>query len=120
MPKASDKTAPTLTLGGSTKQKLGSSVVVSVTCNEACSVDGSGSVSTSKPKASKRLSLKQATLGLAANTSGKLKLKLSKKSRGKIKRVLRRHGKATATSRSRPRTPPETRQSRRARSSCEK
>ena len=72
-------------------------MVVSVTCNEACSVGGSGSVSTSKPKASKRLSLKQATLALAANTSGKLKLKLSKKSRGKIKRVLRRHGKATAT-----------------------
>jgi hypothetical protein len=97
LPALPDKIAPKLTLAGSTKQKLGSSVNVDVTCSEACSLEGSGSVSTSKPKASKALTLKRATLALAANTSGKLKLKLSKKSRNKIKRALRDHRKATAT-----------------------
>jgi hypothetical protein len=96
-PPSSDTAGPKLTFGGSAKQKLGSSVVVTVTCDEACSIAGNGSVSTSKPKASKTLSLKQAALALPAGTSGQLKLKLSKKSRGKIKRALRSHRKATAS-----------------------
>jgi hypothetical protein len=91
-----DKNAPAIVLSGKSSQKLGSSIVVNASCNEPCSVTGTGDVTTSKAKQSAKFKLKQGSLSLAANVKGKLTLQLSKKQRKKIKRALRRKRKATA------------------------
>jgi hypothetical protein len=89
-----DTTPPVETLFGKTTARLGSTLVVIVGCNEACTATVGGTLSV--PGASKTYKLKKATKSIAGGGKAKLKLKLSKKARKAAKRALRRHRKVKA------------------------
>ena len=72
------------------KPQAGKPVKVTVSCDEACSVDLTGKA---KPKGSKQGNLKPASTDLGAGASATLKLK----PKGKLKKALRRAGKGKAT-----------------------
>ena len=84
-----DTTAPRLSVTP-VKGKAGRPVKVRVSCDEACTVDASGSA---KPKGSKRGSLTSAEVQLAAGEESTLALRPS----SRLKRKLKRAGKGRAT-----------------------
>ena len=85
-----DTTPPGLTVSVKKKGRAGKPIAVTVTCDEACSVELSG---TAKPKGGKKGKLGAVGVDLAAGTPTKLKLK----PKGKLKRKLRRAGKGKAS-----------------------
>ena len=92
-----DKTAPTTTLSGSSKQNFlkQKAVIVTALANEAGTVDATGTISV--PGASKVLKLQPASASAAANAKVKLKLKISKKTLKAVRKALRRGKKVKAT-----------------------
>jgi len=94
-PAIKDLIAPKATLSGAKTQRAGSSVAVTVKCNEACVVNATGTVSV--PGAAKVFKLGKAKRSIRAGGRAKLKLKVSKKARRAIRRALRRKRKVRAT-----------------------
>ena len=94
-PVSKDVVAPKATLSGAKTQKAGSSVSVTVRCDEACVVNASGTVSV--PGAAKVFKLGKARRSIRAGGKAKLKLKVSKKARRAIRKALRRKRKVRAT-----------------------
>jgi hypothetical protein len=93
---------PDLTLTGKKKQKAGRKVVVKATCaDQDCAVSASGKVKlkgggSAAVARSKSVKLKKAGADLSAGDRTKLVLKLSRSAVRKVKRALRKGGKATA------------------------
>jgi hypothetical protein len=87
-----DRTAPTTTLSGSSKQNFlkQKAVIVTALANEAGTVNATGTINL--PGASKTLKLKAASASAAANAKTKLKLKIPKKALKAVRKALR-HGK---------------------------
>ena len=88
-PPPADTDPPGVTVSAK-KVEAGKPIAVTVSCDEACSVDLGG---TAKPKGAKRGGLAERSAELAAGTPQTLKLKPA----GKLKRKLRSAGKGKAT-----------------------
>lgn len=91
-PRPPDVTAPAARLSGSSSQKLGGAVVVSIVCPDtACraTVSGTVHVPTAGPAKAKTYKLKTATRSLRKATSVKIRLKLSATATTAIRRVLK-------------------------------
>ena len=95
-PAAKDTRAPKLSATSPKKASIKKGVlVVSVTCDEACSATASASVNV--PGSSKVFKLKPVKRSLAAGAKTKLKIKLSKKTVKAGKRALKKHKRVKAT-----------------------
>ncbi len=91
-----DSKAPGLTAAAGSKASLAkSALVVTVSCDEACTATASGSVSV--PGTSKAFRLKPVTRALPAGARTKLTLKLSKKLIKAAKRALKKRKRVNAT-----------------------
>ena len=97
-----DTTAATLTLKGKKNQKSSKLVKVKVSCDEACTATGSGTLKTPVAKGSagaaksKKSKLKPKTVELVAGETKTLKLALKKKARKLVKKS-RKKSKAKVT-----------------------
>ncbi len=98
-----DRTPPGLTLTVGKKPQAGKPVKVTVSCDEACSVDLTG---TAKPKGSKRGNLKPASTDLAAGASATLKLKAKGKLKKRCEAAARARRRSKRPQPMRPATPP--------------
>jgi len=88
-PPPADTDPPGVTVSAK-KVEAGKPIAVTVSCDEACSIELDG---TAKPKGSKKGSLKPASTDLTAGEPETLKLK----PKGKLRKSLRRAGKGKAT-----------------------
>jgi len=96
-PPPPDTTAPAAKLSGKKTQKAGRSVRVRVSCpNEACTAKATGSIDVPGARGARRLKLGAATVQIARGGKATLKLKVSRKALGTIKRALRRRAKVRA------------------------
>ena len=95
-------TPPEPKLSGKKSQKLGKSVKVEVTGDQACTAEGSGKLVVEAKKSGKaalkgkKFKLTKASKDLAANQKGTLKLKLPKKAQKAAKSSLKGKGKVSA------------------------
>lgn len=97
-PEPPDTTAPTAALSGRKTQKAGKSVKVGVSCpDEACTAKATGNVSVPGPSAARRFKLQAATAQIPSGGKATLKLKISRRMLGTIKRALGRRAKVEAT-----------------------
>jgi hypothetical protein len=95
----SDAQAPILALEGKTKQKLDGSIEVGASCDEACTVEGDGTLvlkSDSGKRATSKFGLKGATRQLEAGEKATIKIGVPKKAQKAGKRALRSGGKDKA------------------------
>jgi ELWxxDGT repeat protein len=98
-PPAADTTAPKLGLNAKKSAKLGKAVVITASCDEACTANATGKIAVKAPHGSKKaksIKLKGASANLAAAGAAKLSLKLSKKSLPKAEAALRGGAKLKA------------------------
>jgi hypothetical protein len=101
-----DTTAPSVALGGKKKQKVDGTIEVRVGCDEACDVQGGGTLTVSSPSGRgardaakprvKRFQLRGASASIALGASAVLKLKLPKKANRAALRALKRSGRVRA------------------------
>jgi FG-GAP repeat len=87
-PPPTDTTPPTLDLSAKTSEKIGKTIKVKATCDEACSIALNGSV---KPKGDDKTQLKPQTAQLDAGVATTIKIKL-----GKLKHALKDAGRGKA------------------------
>ncbi len=101
-PVVPDTTPPDLELSGKKKQKVGGSLSVGVSCDEACTATGSGRITLTGGGGHDRsarkhsLKLKPKTISLAAGVTGTVRLKIRKPIRSAIARAFDGGDKATA------------------------
>ena len=97
-----DTKAPLLDLGGEGKQSKDDKVKVEVSCDEACTVDASGTIKVpkiknGKAKGKEKFDLKGADgADLAAGDETQLKLEFSKKTEKAVKKAMKEKEKSTA------------------------
>jgi hypothetical protein len=97
-----DVIQPTLTITGGAKQKL-KKLAITVTVNEAATVNVTGAVKLSKAKrkrakkSASKITSTALNQSVVANTATTVKLTLSKKNAKKVRRRLKKRGKASIT-----------------------
>ena len=100
-PPGSDTNAPQITLVGKKKQPADRAIEVRVSCDEACTAIGSGTIIVATPRAGKliakrvRFELRSDTESLAAGEKRTLELKVPRKPRRKTLAALKNGGRAS-------------------------
>ena len=97
-PPPTDTTAPELAAEAKAKQALGKALKVTVSCDQACTVDAAATATPKgHAKRAKKLKFKPASAQLAAGVSTKLKLKPTKKTARKLKAAAKAKASITLT-----------------------
>lgn len=91
-----DARAPVFGLSGDERQHSKSKVSVDVTCDEACSVDATGTINVPKSKERKKFNLLTDSAELGAGETTTLKLKFKSKVSKLVKDALKNDKKSTA------------------------